>query len=195
MNDGPQHTFGHDSCRDMLDKLKREFNRLEVAPEREDIADHAINFAITSWHLTDWIWAAYEDKRLKFRGEAADASASWGKGRNGLGDFRKYIFEREPRIRYCDPIANEAKHLVLDEKRRPGRSVLKTTASASSILSGTGFLMGPVDWIPKILREGNRLDARLEFDCILDFWSSFIHGETREGTLEIVRARENAAKD
>ena len=41
-----------DSSRDMLEKLRREIERLAGSIIRQEVVDHALNAAMTAWHLT-----------------------------------------------------------------------------------------------------------------------------------------------
>ena len=50
----PPETFALDSSRDMLEKLKREIERLAGSIIRQEVVDHGLNAAMTAWHLTDW---------------------------------------------------------------------------------------------------------------------------------------------
>jgi hypothetical protein len=48
-------TFDIESSRDMRNKLEREFERIQAAGSRENLSDHGVNFAVTAWHVTDWL--------------------------------------------------------------------------------------------------------------------------------------------
>jgi hypothetical protein len=52
----PPKTFAINSSRDMLEKLKREIERLAGSIIRQEVVDHGLNAAMTAWHLTDWTW-------------------------------------------------------------------------------------------------------------------------------------------
>jgi len=180
----PPQTFGLENCRDLCEKLTREFKRLENARDREEIADHAINFAITAWHLIDWIWVAFErkDEYFAFTGTAKCESSKW----KYLSDFRKYIVEREPRLRYCGLFANSAKHLQLSNDRWPEQESISTPVSGmsfghtkSTLVIGDDF-QGEIQWKPKICIGDDRLDARAEFQAVLTFWTEFVYHETCE---------------
>ncbi len=153
------------------------------------MADHAINFAISAWHLIDWTWKGRQTERLIFRGEAADNAPNRS---CTLGAFRTFIIEREPRLRYSGLIANSAKHLVLEDERWREEGTTETYFSAIETgIKGEGQVTSDIfkrsgGWVPKIIVDDQRLDAMTEFAAILDFWSGFVHGETIEDTLEIV---------
>ena len=54
MTESNLRPFGMSSCRDMLNKLWREIDRLAQSSKRADIVDHALNAAWTAWHLIEW---------------------------------------------------------------------------------------------------------------------------------------------
>src|SRR5262249_27920023 len=51
------------SSRDMLEKLRREIDRLAGSIIRQDIVDNGLNAAMTAWHLTDWVWKKFKARR------------------------------------------------------------------------------------------------------------------------------------
>jgi hypothetical protein len=61
MNARHRYSFDHKSCREHLDKLLREADRLEQSETRADKSDHAINGAWTGWHLHEWIWSEMKE--------------------------------------------------------------------------------------------------------------------------------------
>ena len=85
-------------------------------------------------------------------------------------------------------LANGNKHFILEERIWPEKGEVETTLSDTTVSASWGNKI----WMPKILHNGERLDAKSEFAAILDFWSSFIHGETRENTLEIIERLDKA---
>ena len=54
-------SFDIDSAREQLDKMIRESRRLEAADNPTDKSDHAINAAMTGWHLHEWVWAEVKE--------------------------------------------------------------------------------------------------------------------------------------
>lgn len=177
MNEGPpRHTFDHQTCDDICEKLRRESERLNSASDPEEISDHAINFALTAWHLIDWLWKEHELGRMQFKGAAKAESANWVKP----GDFRDYICAQEPRIHVCGLIASTAKHRLLKDKRWPDQSEFETVVSAAVRETSTGVEQVITEWKPKTVQGDERRDFGLEAQCVLDFWSNFIHGQTVE---------------
>src|SRR5262245_2067114 len=52
----PPKTLAMQSSRDMLEKLRREIDRLAGSIIRQEIVDHGLNAAMTAWYRTDWVW-------------------------------------------------------------------------------------------------------------------------------------------
>lgn len=170
MGNDPNRTFDLRSCRDVCEKLQRELQDLQNETDRERRTDHALNFAVTAWHLIDWIWEARERGILEFRRELATAAQQWPSGPEGFSEFRKYICAKCPQLRYCDVIATSAKHLAVEPRKK--RPEIETTASASLTISGIPIL--------KIVDGQDRLETGQIFAGILDFWSEFVYGQTIE---------------
>ena len=95
-------TFRLLSEHDMFRKLRREKRRLRTvehdSDSRNDQIDAAINFALTAWHLTDWLW-----QRRK---------PDWDRlfGAKTKIEFQKELRRRCPCLGVCDVIANAFKH-------------------------------------------------------------------------------------
>jgi len=186
--DQPRHTFGLNNCRDLCEKLNRELFRLnteiERGHDREAIADHAVNFAVTAWHLIDWIWCSYKDNRLQLHKDAMTASQAW----KNFEDFKKYILDREPKLHSCGLIANTAKHLVLTDKRwadQNDTSAVFIAAESQVVVGGEEVVIDGENvvvsiWKPTIVDGDDCHDACAEFAAISSFWTHFVHGETIE---------------
>jgi hypothetical protein len=90
-----------------------------------DHVDAAINFAITAWHMTDWVWVQHEDKlREHFH-------------MNCRREFQDEMRRLCPGLAVCDVIANAAKHggVAHDRKDRPG---IETVLIAHPVGDGAG---------------------------------------------------------
>src|SRR5262249_8844771 len=59
----PPKTLAMNSSRDMLEKLRREIDRLAGSIIRQEIVDHGLNAAMTAWHLTDWCGEKFKARR------------------------------------------------------------------------------------------------------------------------------------
>jgi hypothetical protein len=96
------HVFWVRSIQDNFRKLHREKRRFEGAGSDQqgmsDKVDAAINFAITAWHMTDWVWVQREDKlRRHFDVDCKR-------------EFQNEMRRQCPDLAVCDVIANAAKH-------------------------------------------------------------------------------------
>ena len=81
MGTRPRHSFAIKTCGHMANKLHRELDRLcQLASDPDNPSDHAINFALTAWHMTEWVW------RMHFDGdkEIQDALARSGSHCHGF---------------------------------------------------------------------------------------------------------------
>jgi len=93
------HLFRMRLLDDMFRKLHRELGYFRKARgDRKASTDHAINFCITAWHLTDWIWLRHA---ADLRGERF--------GEN-LQDFQLAVKRESVEMAVCDVVANAAKH-------------------------------------------------------------------------------------
>lgn len=78
-------TFDRTSAKDVLQKLRREINRVAIASESDVARDQVINAFWTAWHLHEWLWDAVSERPdlkaavLRYRGidevEIADQKA------------------------------------------------------------------------------------------------------------------------
>jgi len=106
------HFFGLNNARDLLNKLGRDFEKLEDQPN----VDSLFNFFVTAGSIKDWI--------LVERPELKDRVDDLYNGR----------------LLYCLEIGNKAKHLVLTKSRgRVGLPDPVTTVSDLSTLNGTAI--------------------------------------------------------
>src|SRR5262249_60462050 len=62
----PPKTLAMQSSRDMLEKLRREIDRLAGSIIRQEIVDHGLTAAMTAWHLTDWAWREIQGSTATF---------------------------------------------------------------------------------------------------------------------------------
>jgi hypothetical protein len=93
------HTFRIRSFDDMFRKLHREMDRFRKSEgNRSDSMDHAINFCVTAWHMTDWVWDRYCNY-LRYNSMGSKKSS-----------FQLCIREKNAAMGVCDIIANAAKH-------------------------------------------------------------------------------------
>jgi hypothetical protein len=99
-------TFDMSSPGDFLEKLKCE---LEAVDEDLTSARHAINAALTAWHLPEWVWGRVVKKDYELRNSLGSDVA-----RGGFEDFRDFVLEECPEMKTMRDIATGSKHLGTD---------------------------------------------------------------------------------
>jgi hypothetical protein len=104
----PHYAWTIKTSRDLLDKAIRDLDRFRRAHESGDRyqVDHAINCAITLWHVHDWLWQ--------------ERTAEWQA--QGLVDqpaFQKWLESKDGRDRLalCRRLANGSKHFAPRKSR------------------------------------------------------------------------------
>ena len=169
--------FDFKNCRDLVEKLNRELLRFESAIERENQADHAINFSMTAWHLIDWTFSAGRGGSLTFN-LSDGTEPSW----TTLREYRRYMFSRCSDLRLMDVIANTGKHRMI--KRQPTRPELSVTASSIATMADWGRLSDisrlNQQFIWKIVDGEDRRTWKNVFSGVSAFWHAFVYGETSE---------------
>lgn len=156
-----RHVFGIKSVPGIFSKLYREKERFEKAAKGEDLReqiDAAINFAITAWHITDWIWKSHK----------AALTEHYGECKRG---FQRKIKEECPDLAVCDVIANAAKHGGAADLRKD-RPNLETILVAHPV-----ELVAELDkrgWSLRIEVDGKSDDPHAVFYRAFQFWHRFI---------------------
>ena len=131
MRQDPEHTWNIRTPADLLSKARRDLSLLEKANEQNDPSqvDHALNCAVTAWHVTDWIWRKHEDRWRK-------------EGLNCIGDLRKRLYEHEGGkcLRYCADLTNGMKHMeVTRPKDRVSTHFSDTHVPDGKLARGEGI--------------------------------------------------------
>jgi len=98
------------SSRDMLEKLRREIDRLAASIIRQEIVDHGLNAAMTAWHLTDWAWREIQGSTL-----LPTLTARAGAPIRDLKQFQELVKRNCAELAYCEGIAISTKHLAFSK--------------------------------------------------------------------------------
>lgn len=173
-NEGPVeleggHTFRMHIVADVFRKLYRERRRFENAGDsRQDQTDAVINFAITAWHLSEWVWRQYE---AKLRGQL---------GVQSEGEFQRYLKENCRNLAVCDVIANAAKHGGRAHQRAD-RPDVETVLVAQPIDDGSNLApdvlvvaMMKREWSLNIRVDGKTEHARVVLRNVENFWQRLL---------------------
>lgn len=99
--------FGFEHPSDYLDKLEWEYQQVMKAgfSTGREIAYHFMNFAITAWHMADWIYP--------------HLPTSLGGQFKSKTDFARWAKQQERMLAACHVIANASKHFELDNDKEP----------------------------------------------------------------------------
>ena len=106
----PPKTLAINSSRDMLEKLRREIDRLAGSIIRQDIVDNGLNAAMTAWHLTDWVW-----KEIQGSTRRPTLTARAGTPIRELKQFQELVKRNCAELAYCEDIAISTKHFAFSK--------------------------------------------------------------------------------
>lgn len=172
----PIRSFDIESCRDLYNKLDRELERLRNATRRDDQTDHALNFAISAWHMTDWTWAsACRDPQKKV---ALAKLAGIPPGQFNKDSWARHMAQN-PNIAICQGIATAAKHVGADMATfETGFNLaaverLDDVSSVDKLLSFDDLQTG---WTLKVVEGTERRDAIPIFERVLQTWTDIVYG-------------------
>jgi hypothetical protein len=107
----PLKTLAINSSRDMLEKLKREIERLAGSIIRQEIVDHGLNAAMTAWHLTEWTWREIQGSIPRIRSVTEKAGTSIRE----LKQFQRFVKRDCAELAYCEDIAISTKHFTFSK--------------------------------------------------------------------------------
>jgi hypothetical protein len=180
----PHYAWTINSARDLLEKAKRDLGRFRASHEADDgeQVDHAINCAITLWHIHDWLWREYES-RWKAQGvEHKGMLQDWLHEKDGRG-----------RLMLCERLANGSKHFALD---KPANIDLTTYISATDVPDGmarasmerlaageqfVSYSLGLAnarDVLKVSTTDGKDIRVDNLFDATIDFWEQLLKDQT-----------------
>jgi len=163
------YSFALRSPADLLEKLKREFKRLQEDETYQ--SDHAFNFAVTAWHMTDWI---YDDARQR------DPANPKPFGYKRKGNFQQFVRSDRVALNICYELASGSKHFELPpEKKKKVRETDTSIVGGASLgvfMLGYDRLAGTVLKIRLTSEESVR--AEDVFADAMAYWTEFFekHG-------------------
>src|SRR5215510_11821504 len=106
----PPKTLAMQSSRDMLEKLRREIDRLAGSIVRQDIVDNGLNAAMTAWHLTDWVWREIQGSTRR-----PTLTARAGAPIREFKQFQELVKRNCAELAYCEDLAISTKHFAFSK--------------------------------------------------------------------------------
>ncbi len=190
----PRHSFGITTCGEMLAKLERELERIARSTfDAQDVVDHSINCALTSWHMVDWVW------QLHFRNnpsaqERLAAAANMNRPRSKSDGASRPKWVKDAFLKLCaglkdmEAIAIGSKHVYPEvtptelveayvSARTPPPFVLGVSKlGEGDVLAGEDGSVPPrTQYLPKIEKgEGTTQIAIQVSDSTVLFWKQFL---------------------
>ena len=185
MSDGTELqlvTFERTSAKEVLEKLRREIERIESGLEREFAADHVINAFWTAWHLHAWLWDAIKDRpTLK-----SDVLQYRGIDEQGIEDhysFGTALARRFVPLKICRKIATAPGHVrvVLSPENASdgGTAYQAFDVIGGSVTGGAEDLSAvgqpPIHWVPMVIIMGKPVVVTRLLNEIESYWVTLIH--------------------
>lgn len=168
------------SPKSLLGKMDRELAR--VQKDKKWQSDHAFNFAVTAWHMTDWLWHYAEETNPGQREYF---------GRTNKKRFQNFVRGESKALDICMDLANGAKHFHVS---RQTKVALSADVSAKEIQGGSlgSFVLdvdqlgGTIQVLKIRLADGTSVLPKDIFKEALEFWYAFCR---QHGILDNARRR------
>src|ERR1039458_187611 len=163
-------TFGYviKTPYDLLQKAERELSRFNdqdfFEGDGNELADHALNCAISLWHMVDWLWRS-DNPRFK--------TALTALGVNSFEELHSYVRKQCFALDVCFELATGAKHFKLVQRSKATRTPLiaDTRASITSVVE----LHHTFSHVLKIaLVDGQELMAAEVLMDAVEYWRQFL---------------------
>jgi hypothetical protein len=148
-------TFGLKTPRDLLEKAYRELAILEAAALMQDetqLADALFNFAVTTYHVKDWLEHHFSASRSSI-------------------DVDAYV-ARQPALLVCRDLCNAGKHVVLEYKPVT-EAVLASTELTPDGVAMEGSPGAPNYRVVVARKDGSTLDVVALANQALNDWERF----------------------
>lgn len=147
------YSFEIKNSRDLFKKLQEEYKDFE---NDELSSRHAINCAMTAWHLTDWTFKEYMSSH----------------GFNDIGKYRGSLTCASLKIMH--DIANGGKHLNVSRSKTDITDTVKVDGDFSNDFDPNDFLVGSLDLI---MADGTTKNFFDEMTVVLQFWQEYFNSK------------------
>ena len=109
--------LGWSSPFELICKLERELERIDNTKTLDELVDHTMNFALTAYHMVDWVWELLQrdpvDDWDRIERESWIAAIGHEPKK---GEVHEWAFKQCPELEYCRQLANATKHLSCSMK-------------------------------------------------------------------------------
>ncbi len=160
---------------------------MKDAQSAQEVADHAVNYMITAYHLVDWTWHGQVKESTELRKQficaerdvtAANASRDPSKRPIEVKWlYWKWLKQQCAALDGCREIANASKHFRLESE---SPEILSISVTAKSTPSDSGFsTLSATDNYTKYLvvktrySDGHNTTDDQYIEPVLRFWETF----------------------
>ncbi len=150
------YTFEDKKSEDILKEL---IQRYEDFKEDDASSQKAVELAIYSWHLIDWVFNEFKEIHHK----------------NTIGDFRDALYPECESLKIMHDIANGAKHSRVSRPKASIKKTKKHIGAFSSVFSrefDQTHLLIEID-------NGKTLYFVDEIDLVINFWKNYFKNELK----------------
>ena len=165
-------TFGLESCRDLLEKLKWEIEGLETHDNSDvkGLTFRAWNACVTAWHLTDWVWNEMTTT------QRATLMTSSGSPIKTPAEFQTQVRNECRAMHAFRQIATASKHWKTEKHPDPAVAAEVSLVSSTGIILGESRLDYP-DWALRIELDGGSENLIDLLNQALSYWTQFIFNQ------------------
>jgi hypothetical protein len=172
----PKQVFALATPADMLNKLYWEISQLEMALKPDEhyrisgtATYNAFNCAITSWHISDWVWETFGavEREHLIRRFGATFNV---KRKDALEKFQKLLRDQHRTLLVCWQIATGSKHKNM---RQPDPLIEVAEVWINQSQAGLMRAGQPLGWHRQhlMVRDGEeKIEAQKLFKHSADIW-------------------------
>lgn len=165
-------TFEHTSGKHLLDKLRREIERVDAAGEQVSAQDHVTNAFWTAWSVHEWMWQS-----IKGRPDLKAAVLAYrGIDQAGIEDEKSFgaaLAGRFVPLKICRAIATSAKQAEVLLLAAPGAGTPGSLNGKMHIPSRRAATNAQDK--PMIVVMGKPVSATRLLEEIEQYWATLIH--------------------
>ena len=150
-------SFGLSTPAEYLDKLEWEFERMMKAGPAtgRELSYHAMNLAVTGWHMTDWTYPHLPaDQKQRFKNSFY---------------FQKWIAAQHRVLAACRDVATASKHMTVRDSPDPSIETVDVGYVDVAYVED-----GYVDVAWHIAIDGELYGLREFGETVISFWQNYL---------------------